>query len=89
MSEKGAAEIIAISRNPDKITNVPENVTLEKIDVLDEEALKSFFKNQREFDVLINCATGGTRAVGPFLKMDLEGYRSSFAKLWGYTNVVR
>ena len=89
MSEKGAAEIIAISRNPDKMTNVPENVTLEKIDVLDEEALKSFFKNQGEFDVLINCATGGTRAVGPFLKMDLEGYRSSFAKLWGYTNVVR
>ncbi len=36
------------------MTNVPENVTLEKIDVLDEEALKSFFKNQREFDVLIN-----------------------------------
>ena len=89
MSEKGAAEIIAISRNPDKMTNVPENVTLEKIDVLDEEALKSFFKNQGKFDVLINCATGGARAVGPFLKMDLEGYRDSFAKLWGYTNVVR
>ena len=78
MSEKGAAEIIAISRNPDKITNVPENVTLEKIDVLDEEALKSFFKNQGEFDVLINCATGGTRAVGPFLEMDLD----FFQDLW-------
>ena len=89
MSDKGAAEIIAISRNPDKMTNVPKNVTLEKIDVLDEEALKSFFKNQGKFDVLINCATGGARAVGPFLKMDLEGYRGSFAKLWGYTNVVR
>ena len=25
MSEKGAAEIIEISRNPDKMTNVPEN----------------------------------------------------------------
>ena len=35
MSEKGAAEIIAISRNPDKMTNVPKNVNLKKIDVLD------------------------------------------------------
>ena len=89
MSKKGAEKIIAISRNPDKMTNVPENVTLKELDVLDEAALKTFFKNQGEFDVLINCATGGVRAVGPFLKMDLEGYRSSFAKLWGYTNVVR
>ena len=89
MSKKGAKEIIAISRNPNKMTNIPENVTLKELNVLDEEALKTFFKSQGKFDVLINCATGGTRAVGPFLKMDLEGYRSSFAKLWGYTNVVR
>ncbi len=89
MSKKGAKEIIAISRNPNKMTNIPENVTLKELNVLDEEALKTFFKSQGKFDALINCATGGTRAVGPFLKMDLEGYRSSFAKLWGYTNVVR
>ena len=66
MSEKGAAEIIAISRNPDKKTNVPKNVTLKKIDVLYEESFKAIFKNQGKFDVLINCATGGARAVGPF-----------------------
>ena len=59
MSDKGATEIIAISRNPDKMTNAPKNVTLEKIDVLDEEALKSFFKNQGKFDVLINASPVG------------------------------
>src|SRR3989442_11876452 len=27
--------------------------------------------------------------MGPFLQMDLDSYRGSFAKLWGYTNAVR
>ena len=27
--------------------------------------------------------------MGPFMEMDLEGFRGSFAKLWGYTNSVR
>ncbi len=67
----------------------PKNVKLEKLDVLDENNLKVFFKNKGSFDVLINCATGGSRAVGPFLEMDMEGYKKSFAKLWGYANVVR
>ena len=31
----------------------------------------------------------GERAIGPFMNMDLEGYRNSFKKLWGYTNTVR
>jgi NAD(P)-dependent dehydrogenase (short-subunit alcohol dehydrogenase family) len=37
----------------------------------------------------VNAATGGPRAAGPFLKMDLDGFQGSFAKLWGYTNSVR
>ena len=53
MSEKGAAKIIAISRNPDKMINVPKNVTLEKLDVLNEETLKSFFKKISYFDFLV------------------------------------
>jgi NAD(P)-dependent dehydrogenase (short-subunit alcohol dehydrogenase family) len=43
----------------------------------------------RRLDILVNAATGGTRAMGPFLQMDLDGYRRSFAKLWRYTNSVR
>ena len=88
LSDKGA-HVIALSRNPDKLTNVPQNVTTKKMNVLDRDALEKFFQEVGEYDILVNSATGGARAVGPFLSMDLDGYRASFDKLWGYTNVVR
>tara|TARA_A100001015_G_scaffold139607_1_gene154788 strand:- start:65 stop:769 length:705 start_codon:yes stop_codon:yes gene_type:complete len=88
LSDKGA-HVIALSRNPDKLKNVPKNVTTKKMDVLDRDALEKFFQEVGEYDILVNSATGGARAVGPFLYMDLDGYRASFDKLWGYTNVVR
>ena len=37
----------------------------------------------------MNAATGGERALGPFLEMDLDGFQGSFKKLWGYVNSVR
>jgi NAD(P)-dependent dehydrogenase (short-subunit alcohol dehydrogenase family) len=59
------------------------------IDVLDRGALESLFAHHAGFDVLVNCATGGERASGPFLSMDLDAFQGSFRKLWGYTNSVR
>ena len=88
LSDKGA-HVIALSRNPEKLQNVPKNVTTKKMNVLDRDSLEQFFKAVGEYDILVNSATGGTRAVGPFLSMDLDGYKASFDKLWGYTNVVR
>ncbi len=88
LSDKGA-HVIALSRNPDKLKNVPTNVTTKKMNVLDRDALEKFFQEEGEYDILVNSATGGARAVGPFLSMDLDGYKASFDKLWGYTNVVR
>jgi len=88
LSEKGA-HVIALSRNPEKLQNVPKNVATKKMNVLDRNALEQFFQEEGEYDILVNSATGGARAVGPFLSMDLDGYRASFDKLWGYTNVVR
>ena len=88
LSDKGA-QVIALSRNPDKLKTVPKNVTTKKMNVLDRDALEKFFQEVGEYDILVNSATGGARAVGPFLSMDLDGYRASFDKLWGYTNVVR
>ena len=88
LSDKGA-HVIALSRNPDKLENVPKNVTTKKMNVLDRDALEKFFQEEGEYDILVNSATGGARAVGPFLSMDLDGYKASFDKLWGYTNVVR
>lgn len=83
------AHVIAISRNPDKAGDVPAGITLKKCDVLDREALKALFKECAPYDILVSAATGGTRAVGPFLEMDMDGYKASFDKLWGYANVVR
>ena len=88
LSDKGA-HVIAVSRNPEKLKEVPKNVTTKKINVLDREAIERFFEDEGEYDILVNSATGGSRAVGPFLGMDLDGYKASFDKLWGYTNVVR
>ena len=38
---------------------------------------------------LCNSATGGGRAIGPFAEMDVDGFKNSFAKLWGYSHVLR
>lgn len=81
------ANVVAISRNPDKDGDI--GVELAACDVRDESALAALFATHAPVDVLISAATGGERAAGPFLQMDLAGYRASFDKLWGYTNVVR
>jgi NAD(P)-dependent dehydrogenase (short-subunit alcohol dehydrogenase family) len=83
------ADVIAISRNPDKAGEVPAGITLKKCDVLDRDGLQALLKECAPFDILISAATGGARAVGPFLEMDMDGYRGSFDKLWGYANIVR
>ncbi|QIE55809.1 SDR family oxidoreductase [Pikeienuella piscinae] len=85
----GGAKVVAISRNPDRAGEVPAGVTLAQCDVRDPEALRALFAEYAPFDILISAATGGDRAIGPFLKMDMDGFKSSFDKLWGYANVVR
>lgn len=87
MLRDGGASVVAISRNPDKAGS-PEGIELAACDVRDIDALRALFEAHAPFDILISAATGGERAAGPFLQMDLEGYRGSFDKLWGYTNVV-
>jgi NAD(P)-dependent dehydrogenase (short-subunit alcohol dehydrogenase family) len=83
------AEVVAVSRNPDKAEGVPEGVSLRQCDVRDRDAMAALFAELAPFDILVSAATGGARAIGPFLKMDMDGYQGSFEKLWGYANVVR
>jgi NAD(P)-dependent dehydrogenase (short-subunit alcohol dehydrogenase family) len=64
-------------------------VDVREIDVLDRDALDALFADLAPLDILVSSATGGPRAGGPFLEMDLDGFQGSFAKLWGYTNAVR
>lgn len=83
------AEVIAVSRNPDKAGDLPAGISIRQCDVLDRDAMSKLFTECAPFDILISAATGGSRAVGPFLTMDMDGYQASFDKLWGYANVVR
>lgn len=91
--ERAGATVLAASR---KETNVAaaaaatdEAVTFRQVNVLDREGLSAMFADFAPFDILVNCATGGERATGPFLQMDLDGFQGSFRKLWGYVNSVR
>lgn len=83
------AEVIAVSRNPEKAGDVSDRIKLERCDVRDEDALSRLFEQHAPFDILVSAATGGERSFGPFLEMDMGGYQRSFDKLWGYANVVR
>lgn len=83
------AEAIAISRNPDKAGDLLAGISTKACDVRDRAALAALFKECAPYDILISAATGGDRAIGPFLAMDMDGYQASFDKLWGYANVVR
>ena len=85
MLRDGGAEVIAGGRRQTEI----DGVECVQVDVLDREALAALFEKHHGFDYLVSAATGGPRAIGPFLEMDLDGYQNSFAKLWGYVNSVR
>lgn len=86
---KGAGEVIAISRDPSKAGDPGPGISLEQCDVRDREALQALFEKLAPFDILISAATGGDRAVGPFMQMDMDGFKASFDKMWGYAHVVR
>ncbi|MEM7422563.1 MAG: SDR family oxidoreductase [Pseudomonadota bacterium] len=81
--------VVAISRDPSKAGNIGNTIALEKCDVRNEADVEALLERLAPYDVLISAATGGDRAVGAFLEMDMEGFKGSFDKMWGYANVVR
>ena len=91
--EAAGASVLACSRSDSNLASARaatgDAVSFRAIDVLDRDALTALFESEAGFDILVNAATGGERASGPFLQMDLDGFQGSFRKLWGYTNSVR
>jgi len=83
------ASVVAMGRSPDKADNLPAGVEFRQCDVRDRDALTALFEDCAPYDILVTAATGGARAAGPFMEMDMDGYQGSFEKLWGYANVVR
>ncbi len=88
LAEAGA-EVTVIGRNAPKPGQLPAGISARQCDVRDAAALETLFESLAPFDILVSAATGGTRAVGPFLDMAMDGFKASFDKLWGYANVVR
>ena len=86
---QNGVEVTAVSRKPDKVGILPSGVSLRACDVLDRSAVETVFNDLSPIDILVTAATGGKRAIGPFLEMDMDGYKGSFDKLWGYANIVR
>lgn len=85
----GGAEVVAISRDPSKAGALPDRVTTRACDVRDSAAMEALLAELAPFDILVSAATGGERAIGPFVEMEIDGFKGSFDKLWGYANVVR
>jgi NAD(P)-dependent dehydrogenase (short-subunit alcohol dehydrogenase family) len=89
MLEIADTEVVAIGRSSEKKSQLPNGVKFVACDVRDEMSVKKLLEKLAPFDILISSATGGERAIGPFLEMDMDGFKGSFDKLWGYANVVR
>lgn len=91
--ERGGAQVVAASRNATgrerAKTGLGDRAEFRDVDVRDRDGLSALFRDLAPLDILVCAATGGDRAVGPFLEMDLDGFQGSFDKLWGYTNAVR
>jgi NAD(P)-dependent dehydrogenase (short-subunit alcohol dehydrogenase family) len=85
---RAGTTVVTVSRRG-AISKENDGMQNEVADVLDRNALEALFEKHAGFDFLVNAATGGSRAIGPFLEMDLDGFQGSFAKLWGYVNTVR
>ena len=83
------ATVVAVSRHPNKAGTSIDGVRLATVDARDSNAVRAFFESEGKIDILISSATGGSRALGPFLEMNIDGFKGSFDKLWGYSNVVR
>ena len=91
LAAKGA-KVVGFGRSEANITQAQAaepGAEFRALDVLDRDAMAAVFSEYAPIDVLVNAATGGERATGPFMEMDLDGFTGSFRKLWGYVNSVR
>lgn len=59
-----------MSRDTSKAEGIEADIHFIECDVRDEDSLNLLFRAEAPFDVLISTATGGERAIGPFLEVN-------------------
>ena len=86
------AKVTAGSRSAENLARAREeapDASFVQVDALDRDALEALFAAHEGFEALVNAAVPRERAWGPLLEMDLDAYKATFNKLWGYVNSVR
>ncbi len=61
---RDGAEVMALSRKPDKVEGLPNGVTTRACDVRDHKAVEAILNELSPIDILVTTATGGKRAYG-------------------------
>jgi len=82
------ATVIAASRSAEERSIPGEGVSRRSVDILDRDALRSFYGETGPLDLMVNTAVPAGREQGPFAEMNLDGFQATFNKLWGYVNTV-
>lgn len=96
LAAEAGARVWSAGRNPERRESAAaalaahgDRIAWAEADVQDRDSLDRLFAAAAPIDVLILAATGTERAMGPFLSMEMEGFKRSFGKLWGYANGIQ
>ena len=72
------ASVIAASRSAEERSIPDEGVIRRSVDILDRDALSSFYGEAGPFDLMVNTAVPAGREQGPFAEMNLDGFQATF-----------
>lgn len=96
LAAAGGATVLAGGRSEERwarasesLGALAERVEFRVVDVQEPATLAAAFAAFAPLDAIILAATGTSRAMGPFMDMDMGGFQRSFGKLWGYGNGVQ
>ncbi|HSG91590.1 MAG TPA: SDR family oxidoreductase [Pseudomonadales bacterium] len=96
LAAEAGAQVAAGGRSAERRTaaaaslgDAGASVSWHEVDVQAPETMAAMFAALAPLDLIVFAATGTTRAMGPFMDMDMAGFQRSFGKLWGYANGVQ
>jgi NAD(P)-dependent dehydrogenase (short-subunit alcohol dehydrogenase family) len=92
MLSEDKASLIAIGRDPSKLSELSKNLPAVRavaMDAGDRSALDEFFLKEKELDHLV-ITLSGAKGGGPFATLSLEDLRQGFeCKFWPHLNTIQ